>query len=190
MNRSRLAATISAFFGARSRMAWCIVGTAVYQVGLASPSHAKNLSALNPGVQHTVPPALSGASNAAMRPWMWNSGITQSPTSPLVSERVRRMLCADAHTLRCASGTILGRDVVPDVCSTRAMSSGDAMRGACGGVGPAGIVPGKSSVKLPAPSPGRATNRAIGTPSFVATASAGVSFPAPTTSSFARRSVR
>src|SRR6185312_8299423 len=68
IKRSRLAATISGFFGARNNSAWCIVGTAVYHVGFASPSHAKNFSALNPGVQHTVPPAESGADSAAISP--------------------------------------------------------------------------------------------------------------------------
>src|ERR1019366_4657559 len=146
MKRSRLVATVSAFFGARSRIAWCIVGTAVYQVGLTSLSQPKNFSALKPLVQLTAPPAESGASSAAINPRMWNSGITQSPLSFFVSESVRRMLFADAHTLRCASGTIFGRDVVPDVCRTSATSSGDAMRGACTGL--AVMESGNSSAKL------------------------------------------
>ena len=33
------------------------------------------------------------------------------------------MCSADAATLDCNSGTILGRDVVPDVCNISAMSS-------------------------------------------------------------------
>ena len=37
------------------------------------------------------------------------------------------MCSAEAHRLRCDSGTILGREVVPEVCSTSAMSSGSAM---------------------------------------------------------------
>jgi hypothetical protein len=35
-----------------------------------------------------------------------------------------RMFLADAHRLRCVRGTILGRDVVPEVCNTGAWSSG------------------------------------------------------------------
>ena len=34
------------------------------------------------------------------------------------------MFCADAATLDCKSGTILGRDVVPEVCRISATSSG------------------------------------------------------------------
>ena len=33
------------------------------------------------------------------------------------------MCSADAATLDCNNGTIFGRDVVPDVCNTSAMSS-------------------------------------------------------------------
>ena len=45
-----------------------MVGTAVYQVGLASSISAKNLSALNPGVQNTAPPRESGAAKAGDQP--------------------------------------------------------------------------------------------------------------------------
>ena len=47
-----------------------MVGTAVYQVGFASSIQPKNFSALKPGVQNTRPPADSGASVPAIRPWM------------------------------------------------------------------------------------------------------------------------
>ena len=43
--------------------------------------------------------------------------------SVAVSAKVRGMCRADAIRLACESGTILGREVVPEVCSTRAMSS-------------------------------------------------------------------
>ena len=39
------------------------------------------------------------------------------------------MLRADAQMFFCANGTIFGRDVVPEVCSTSAMSSGLTLRG-------------------------------------------------------------
>ena len=52
------------------------MGTAVYQVGRAAPSQAKKRSALKPGAQTTLPPAATVASTAAIRPWMWNSGMT------------------------------------------------------------------------------------------------------------------
>src|SRR5260221_123955 len=111
MKRSRFAATMSGFLPARARIAWCIVGTAVYQVGCTSDNHPKNLSALNPGEHHTAPPTESGASSAAIRPWMWNSGITHRPRSCAVSASDATMLRAEAHTFACASGTILERDV-------------------------------------------------------------------------------
>src|SRR4051812_31270652 len=101
-----------------------MVGTAVYQVGLASRIQAKNLSALKPGVQKRQPPAESGASRPAIKPWMWNSGMITSPTSLGPSPSVLITLNAEAHTLRWLSGTILGRDVVPEVCRINAMSSG------------------------------------------------------------------
>ena len=59
---------------------------------------------------------------------MWNSGMITRPRSFAVSDSVLRMLPADATEFLCASGTIFGRDVVPDVCSTSAMSSGVAAR--------------------------------------------------------------
>ena len=51
MKRSGLLRIASALPLARLTIAWCMVGTAVYQVGLASSIHAKNFSALKPGVQ-------------------------------------------------------------------------------------------------------------------------------------------
>ncbi len=92
-----------------------MVGTAVYQVGRASCIHPKNFSALKPGVQNTEPPAAKGAKTAAIRPWIWKSGMTLSPRSAAVRARLLPMLRAEAHTLRWDSGTILGREVVPEV---------------------------------------------------------------------------
>ena len=46
-----------------------MVGTAVYQVGLASSIQTKNFNALNPGVQNTWEPADRGASTPAISPW-------------------------------------------------------------------------------------------------------------------------
>src|SRR6266850_5043598 len=109
-----------------------MVGTAVYQVGFTSAIKEKNLRALNPVVQHTSPPADNGARMPAIRPWIWNSGMMLSPRSEPANARVCRTLRAEAHTLRCASGTIFGREVVPEVCRTRAMSSTDAGPGRVG----------------------------------------------------------
>ena len=115
MKRRGWRAITSAFFDARVRMAWCIVGTAVYQVGRASSIQEKNFSALKPGVQNTIEPADSGVSTPAIRPWMWNSGMMFRPRSPGVKPSVRAMCWAEAQRLACDSGTIFGREVVPEV---------------------------------------------------------------------------
>ena len=95
-----------------------MVGTAVYQVGLASSIQEKNFRALKPGVQNTSEPAEIGAKTPAIRPWMWNRGMMFRPTSAAVNCRVLRILEAEANRLPTDSGTILGREVVPEVCST------------------------------------------------------------------------
>ncbi len=125
-NRSGLRLMMSRLPLARPTMAWCMVGTAVYQVGLASSIQAKNFKALKPGVQNTCEPAANGASTPAIKPWIWNSGITFRPQSASVNCSVLRILLADATRLLCDSGTILGRDVVPEVCSTMEISPGSA----------------------------------------------------------------
>src|SRR5436305_4774285 len=103
-----------------------MVGTAVYQVGLASSIQPKNFSASNPDVQKTRLPADSGASVAAIRPWMWNSGMMVRPQSFAVKASVAAMLPAETLMLRWDNGTIFGRDVVPEVCRISAISSGSA----------------------------------------------------------------
>ena len=45
-----------------------MVGTAVYQVGLAASNHLKKFSALKPGVQTMDAPAASELSTAAISP--------------------------------------------------------------------------------------------------------------------------
>src|SRR5205814_6210705 len=101
-----------------------MVGTAVYQVGRTSWSQWKKRNALNPAEHDTCAPALSEASTAAIKPWMWNSGMMLRHTSSGVSCNEVAMFRAEAVTLRCSSGTSLGREVDPDVCSTSATSSG------------------------------------------------------------------
>ena len=63
--------------------------------GRASSIQPKNFSALKPGVQKMPPPAASGASMPAIRPWMWNSGMMLRPRSAAVSASVSAMLPAD-----------------------------------------------------------------------------------------------
>ena len=55
---------------------------------------------------------------------MWNSGMTFSDLSALVSRNESAIPTAEHARLRWRSGTILGREVVPEVCSTNATSSG------------------------------------------------------------------
>ena len=185
--RSGLLATTSKLPAARDRMVWCMVGTAVYQVGLHSFIQAKNFSALKPGVQKIWLPTAIGASTPAIKPWMWNSGITCSSRSCCVSLSVALMLRADAHTFLWVSGTILGREVVPEVCRIKAMSSVCAIPPFAIGL-PEYAAP--LSVKLPAPFSGCGVNSRMEIPSFAATALAGVSLPLATTSAFAFRSPR
>ena len=75
MKRSLRRSRISLLRSARARIAWCMVGTAVYQLGWDSSSQAKNFSALKPGVQTTLPPAAMVESTAPISPWIWNSGM-------------------------------------------------------------------------------------------------------------------
>jgi hypothetical protein len=185
MKRSSAASTISLLRGARASIAWCMVGTAVYQVGSASASQPKNFSALKPGVHTTLAPALRLARIAAMSPWMWNSGMTFRQRSPGVSARVVRMLRADAQRFLWLSGTILGRDVVPDVCRTSATSSplANPPRTA---VAAAPAWPAKPN--RPACSLG--TISSSGMPSLPAALTAGDSLPFSTSSALAFRSER
>ncbi len=57
---------------------------------------------------------------------MWNNGITLRQRSDGVSASDVMMLPTDVARLRWLNGTIFGRAVVPEVCSTSAMSSGSA----------------------------------------------------------------
>ena len=68
MKRSLAARACSGCARIRIRIAWCMVGTAVYQVGFTSPSSSANLNALKPGVQHTAALAESDAVTAAISP--------------------------------------------------------------------------------------------------------------------------
>src|SRR6516225_7026155 len=103
-----------------------MVGTAVYQVGRASSSQRKKLSALKPGVHTTSPPAASEERTAAISPWMWKSGMMLRQRSSGRSAKVAPMCLAEAAMLACDSGTNFGRDVVPEVWRRRATSSGVA----------------------------------------------------------------
>ena len=102
---------------------------------------------------------------------MWNSGMMFRPQSAAVNFSVARMFCAEAARLRCDSGTILGREVVPEVCSTIDTSSGREWPPS------AATRDGASSRgwsrKLPAGTPASTTRSRMRTPSLRATSMAG-----------------
>mmetsp|Transcript_41238 Transcript_41238/g.92858 ORF Transcript_41238/g.92858 Transcript_41238/m.92858 type:complete len:203 (+) Transcript_41238:1593-2201(+) len=102
-------------------------GTALYQVGPSSASHRNTLSsppaAGKPGEASTAAPATRLASRFTARPWMWWSGSRLRQQSvDGSSPSVDAMHCAPTHRFSCVSGTILGLEVVPLVCSTSATS--------------------------------------------------------------------
>src|SRR3972149_4084053 len=100
-----------------------MVGTAVYQVGRNASSQAKNFSASKPGAHTTLDPAMREERIAPITPWIWKSGMMLRERSFSVSWREAAMLRAEAKRLEWVRGTLLGREVVPEVCSTRARSS-------------------------------------------------------------------
>ena len=75
IRRSLLPATADGLRRARCRMAWCIVGTALYQVGRSSSTHLKNRIAWKPGLDATAAPAFRDESSPPIKPWIWNSGM-------------------------------------------------------------------------------------------------------------------
>ena len=62
-----------------------MVGTAEYHVARCSLTTGQKVMASNAGGTTSAPPELSVAIVEAMRPWMWNSGITHIATSSGVS---------------------------------------------------------------------------------------------------------
>ena len=115
------------------------------------PSSAKNLSALKPGVQQTRPPAESGASTAGDQAVdVEQRHDVEAAIVGVEAPACRAMLPALRRDVALVSGTIFGRDVVPEVCRTSAMSS------ACGPAAGSAPAPpirrvGARSVNAPAP---------------------------------------
>ena len=84
----------------------------------------KNFSALKPGVQKIWPPRESGASSAGDQPVDVEQRHDVEAAIGIVKIRALvAMFCAEAVTLPCVSGTIFGREVVPEVCRISATSS-------------------------------------------------------------------
>ena len=82
-------------------------------------------------------------------------------------------------------GTILGREVVPEVCNTRATSLGWE-NPPCG----AAVTEAPSSLKRPASAPSRGVNSIMGIPRATATALAGESRSDEIISALAFKSVK
>src|SRR5262245_59870479 len=87
-NRREVARNAYGSRALRARIAWCIVGTAVYQVGDVSRSQRANFSASNPGVHTTLAPAERLASSAPTRPCTWNKGMMLRHRSDATSPRL------------------------------------------------------------------------------------------------------
>src|SRR5579864_5597645 len=159
-----------------------MVGTAEYQVGANSRSQPKKRLTSQPGVQTTPAPAASDVITVAMRPWPWNSGSTLRQRSASLSCSAATALKADAQILACVSGTIFGRDVVPDVNKKSAVAPGPI-----GSDDGSPAVP--ASVNRPAAS-GVGARSKTGTPCAGATRRAGESTPAATISARGFRSAK
>src|SRR5438132_9240873 len=101
-----------------------MVGTAEYQETRCSRTIRQNASGLNLAGTTTVPPERKVASVEATKPWTWKSGMRHKETSWGDSAYVLATLLQETAKFRCFSGTRLGRPVLPLVCSTRAISSG------------------------------------------------------------------
>ena len=114
--------TRSVFRAACSSIARCIVGTAVYQVGENSLSQLKNLETSKPGVHTMLAPAEIEDNVAPIRPWMWKRGMIFKQRSFCDILSTLRMFSAELHIFLLVNGTILGREVVPEVCRTNATS--------------------------------------------------------------------
>ena len=65
----------------RARSSWWMVGTAEYQVARWAAATGQKPSGSNRVGTTTVPPERKVDRVEAIRPWTWNSGMTQSETS-------------------------------------------------------------------------------------------------------------
>ena len=90
------------------------------------PASRRTTARRNPGVHTTLPPAASEESTAADQAVnVEQRHHVQAAILGRQGQRARR--CARrGHRLRCVSGTIFGRAVVPEVCRISATSSGKA----------------------------------------------------------------
>src|SRR5262249_51470163 len=122
MSRNEMRRALFLWRAAADNTARWIAGTAVYQVGRNSLSQPKKASASKSGGQITLDPAANAATSPEMSPCTWNSGSTLSNRSRGQSAKVVPTLCAERHTAAWVSGTIFGRDEVPEVNRIKASS--------------------------------------------------------------------
>ena len=126
MKRSRLRAMISRLRSARARIGLVHGRHGGVPGGLHLVEPGEELERVEARACSTpAPPAASEASVAAMRPWMWNSGMMLRQTSSGPSASVSPMWRAEAVTLRWQERHDLrARRWCPEVWSTSAVSSG------------------------------------------------------------------
>ncbi len=112
---------------ARLSTIWCIVGTAVYQLGWVSSIQAKNLKASKPGDVTTEAPARQRRQQRRHEAVdVEQRHDVQAPVGSASAPASRGCCRRRPHRLLWVNGTIFGRAVVPEVCSTIATSSGSA----------------------------------------------------------------
>ena len=116
---------------------------------------------------------------------MWNKGITLRARSLAESSSEAAMLRAEVQMLACVSGTIFGREVVPDVCRMSATSSASAGPGRA-----AAPIAEPERRNGPAPASGSGVSVMSLTPSFSAARIAGDVLPASTINALALMSSR
>ena len=143
-----------------------IAGTAVYQVGRNSFSQPKNAAASKPGVQTTLEPAANAADKPGDQAMPMEQRQHAEQSVPRSKCQGRRQRCGPIRqTLAWVSGTVFGRDVLPEVNRINASSVLDANSSspsvACG---PPTIL------NAPAPPCGRVDRSMMGMPRAWATA--------------------
>src|SRR5262249_26568985 len=145
-------------------------GIALYQVGRNSLSQPKKAAASKPGVQTTLEPADNAARTPVISPSPWNRGNTLSKRSRGSRARGAPTLRATRQTLACVSGTILGREVVPEVTRMNASSALNASSGLCALQPTMPAAAGPTMLNPPGPSPRRGDRSMTGMPRPRATA--------------------
>ena len=129
MKRSFAAATASGLRAARARIAWCMVGTAVYQVGFASPSQRKEAQRIEAGRAERAAAGRERGEHGRDQP------VDMEQRHDVEAAVVRRQrqrradMAGGGARLAWLSGTSFGREVVPEVWRRSATSPSSARPG-------------------------------------------------------------